>query len=173
MNILDTLSFVLLRVVWVFGVLFLQSLLLTVCLQNRCIRASRQLEKLLREQVYPRLALPGKLRDILDDRLLSSWRQEKECRRGKPLPPPSVNITPEREKKFGYFARTGRLICDRQRSEPLTRWYQPEDWVRDIVAGEATEETICQPVQREKTVPKGSGEQTAPTREQKTAENAG
>lgn len=149
MSVLQAIGSVLVRIFFVAMVLMAQLYLLLVLLQNRYAAAARQLEEIFRNRVYLRLQLPRPLQKLQPARLLPGWLEEWRLRRGK-LPARSAPLLPaEQERQCPYYARTGQLVCDVERKMPLDRWYQPEDWVRDVVAGVADEQLLVQPVKLE------------------------
>lgn len=159
MSVLQIIGSVLVRILFVAVVLGAQLYLLFVLLHNRYTAAARQLEEIFRNRVYLRLQLPRPLQKLQPARLLTDWREEWQLRRGK-LPARSAPLLPaEQEKQCPYYARTGQLVCDVDRKMPTDRWYQPEDWVRDVVAGVADEHLLVQPVdQKEPEQEKGKTE---------------
>ncbi len=159
MSVLQVIAGVVARIFFVGMVLLAQLYLLLVLLQNRYAAASRQLEEIFRKGVYPRLQLPRPLQKLRPTRLLSGWREEWRLRRGKPLARSVPPLPAEQERQCPYYARTGQLVCDVDRKMPLSRWYQPEDWVRDVVAGVADQQLLVQPVKLEETQQEGKGEE--------------
>lgn len=148
MSVLQAIGSVLVRILFVAVVLGAQLYLLFVLLHNRYTAAARQLEEIFRDRVYLRLQLPRPLKKMRPARLLPDWREEWRLYRGK-LPARSAPLlSAEQEKQCPYYARTGQLVCDVDRKMPTDRWYQPEDWMRDVVAGVADEQLLAQPVDR-------------------------
>lgn len=162
MSLLTAVGVFSLKALFVLAVLYVQAKVLTACLKNRCIAGSRLMEKLMLEEVYPSLDLPGQAREIQLKNPLCSWREERKLKKaGRPAAPFQGKLPPEEEKLFGYYARTGQFVCDVDRGVPLERWYQPEDWVRDIVAGEASDGILCQQVKPDKAAGSQSAAGTA------------
>ncbi len=116
-------------------VLYVQIKVLTKCLKNRCIAGARWMEKLMVEEVYPKLHLSRLARKIQLEKPLCNWSEERQIKKAwQQTALVRRDVLPENEKESGYYARTGQFVCDVDRTVPLDRWYQPEDWVRDIVA---------------------------------------
>lgn len=149
MSLLQVIGKVLLAIFFVAMVLLGQLYLLLVLLQNRYAAAARQLEEIFRSRVYLRLGLPRPLQRLRPDRLLPRWREERKLRKGPLEPPKAPPLPAEEEQQWPYYARTGQLVCDVDRKMPLKRWYQPEDWVRDVVSGVANDRLLVQPVDLE------------------------